>query len=117
MLKFLIDESTGKRLADFLKQKGFDAVFVADAIQGATDEQVLEFAEKQNRILITNDKDFGELIFRQKKLAHGIILLRLKNDSHKNRQEFVSLLLKTHQDKLNNSFVVLTEGKVRIRRI
>ena len=117
MPKFLIDESSGRKLFDFLKQNNYDILFVADILHGAADVQILEFAEKEKRIIITNDKDFGELIFRFKLPSHGVILLRIKEDFPETRQQFVSLLLEAHKDKLSNSFVVLTEGKIRIRKI
>jgi predicted nuclease of predicted toxin-antitoxin system len=76
-VKFLVDECTGKRLAKLLEKAGFDVVFVGDWKPSATDDEVLEKAEKDDRILITDDKDFGELIFRLGRPSKGVILLRL----------------------------------------
>lgn len=117
MLKFLVDESSGKKLFSFLLKNGFDVKFVTDIIPGASDKKVLEFAEKENRILITNDKDFGELIFRLNKPSSGVILLRLKNDSPKNRQKYIINLIEGLSSKLKSSFAVVTEGRTRIRKI
>jgi len=117
MLKFLIDESAGKKLYKFLLEKEFDTKFVTDAISRATDKEVLELAEKEGRILITNDKDFGELIFRSRKPSSGVILLRLKIDLPQKRQEYTLNLIETLSERLKLSFVVVTEGKVRVRKL
>jgi len=79
-VKFLVDECTGKRLAKLLEKAGFDVVFVGDWKPSATDDEVLEKAEKDDRILITDDKDFGELIFRLGRPLKGVILLRLSSN-------------------------------------
>lgn len=65
-MRFLVDESAGKKLADLLAQE-HDVIFVGDVFPSISDEKVLEIAKKQKRVLITDDKDFGELVFRLKK--------------------------------------------------
>lgn len=115
-LKFLIDESTGKKLFDFLSLKGFNVKFVTYVMPGASDEKILDFAEKEKSILITNDKDFGKLVFGLKKPTYGVILLRLKQDSQKNRQNYVSYLLDNFYNSLENRFIVVSEEKVRMRK-
>ena len=117
MLKFLIDESSGKRLAVFLIGERFDVKYVGDIMPTASDIEVLAFAKKEDRILITNDKDFGEFIFRLREHSSGIILLRLREDSPYQRQKYVHYLLNNLSEKLKSSFVVVTEGKIRVRKI
>ncbi|NOZ58334.1 MAG: hypothetical protein GXO66_01955, partial [Euryarchaeota archaeon] len=80
-------------------------------------EDVLKLAESEERILITNDKDFGELIYRLNKPSSGVILLRLKKDTPKARIEYVSSLLHSKAESLEGKFVVLTEMGYRIRKI
>ena len=115
MLKFLIDESSGKRLADFLKEKGFDTVYVGDWLRGANDENILQKSSQEDRILVTNDSDFGELIFRWKKPSSGIIFLRLMTDNPSNRLKVALFLIQTLNKKLKKRFIVASENKVRIR--
>ena len=117
MLKFLVDESAGGKLFKFLLKEGLDAKFVTDIIPAASDERVLELAEREERILITNDKDFGELIFRLNRPSSGVIFLRLKVDSPENRQRYVLHLIENLPEKLRFNFVVVTESKIRIKRI
>lgn len=116
-LKFLIDESSGFKLYKFLLEKGFDVKFVGNIMAGASDEEVLTFSEKEKRILITNDKDFGMLIFKLKKPSSGVILLRLRTDLPSQRQKYVYSTIKDLPNKLAFNFVVITEGQVRIKKI
>ncbi len=116
-IKFLVDESSGAKLFRFLLDKGFDTKFVTDIMPRAIDEVVLDLAQKEDRILITNDKDFGELVFRLNKASFGIILLRLKFDSAKNRQDHLNMILENFPDKLKSNFIVVVEGQIRIRKI
>lgn len=72
------------------------------------DETILKLAEKEGRILITNDKDFGELIFRQKRVSAGIVLIRMKEATGKQKAELIGKLITTCGDKLSGNFVVVT---------
>ena len=116
-IKFLVDESSGQKLFRFLLEKGFDTKFAGEIIPRAVDEVVLDLAQKEERILITNDKDFGELVFRFNKPSCGVILLRLKFDSARNRQEYLYMILSNFLDRLKDNFVIATEGQIRIRKI
>jgi predicted nuclease of predicted toxin-antitoxin system len=117
LVKFLVDESTGKKLCESLVESGYDAIYVGDVIPGSSDEDVLKLAESEERILITNDKDFGELVYRLNKPSSGVILLRLKKDTPKTRIEYVFSLLDNMVESLKGKFVVLTEMGYRIRKI
>lgn len=77
-IKFIADVNSEKPIIDFLSKKGYDVTWVADYNCIASDEDILMLANTQNRILLTNAKDFGELIFLQRKLSTGVILLRVK---------------------------------------
>ena len=84
-MKFLIDESVEKPIVDWLRDQKYDVMYVAESSSGITDEEVIKLANCESRILITNDKDFGELIFRQGRITQGILL----NASHKNVFELI----------------------------
>lgn len=70
-------------------------------------------ARSEKRILITNDKDFGELIFLQKRLSPGIILFRIKGQRTEVKVKLMRKLLLNYPDKLLNHFVIITERKLR----
>lgn len=63
-MRFLVDESTGAPVAAWLTSQGHDAVFAGAVLRGAPDEHLLAFSVETDRILITNDKDFGEWVIR-----------------------------------------------------
>lgn len=116
-LKFLVDESSGKKLTKFLIEKGYDAVFVADFMAGSANSEIIKKAENENRILITNDKDLGRIIFRLGRPSYGVILLRPRVDNPKARIELVNAILLSFPDKLKGYFIVATEDKIRIKEI
>ena len=117
MLKFLVDESSGKVLADALKNSGHDITYAGDSLIGMRDEDLLKLAQSERRILITNDKDFGELVFRQRKPSAGVILLRPKDDAPAARVSSILKVIGKMGPKLNRSFIVVSEDKFRIKRI
>lgn len=114
-MRFLVDESSGKRLHNLLKSAGHDSVFVGDSSQGLDDESVLRKSEKENRILITDDKDFGELIFKLKRPESGIILLRLSDTSSTTRLDSILYLLNHHHPEGN--FITVADDRVKIRKL
>ncbi len=114
-MKFLVDECTGKRLAKLLEKAGFDVVFVGDWKPSATDDEVLEKAEKEDRILITDDKDFGELIFRLGRPSKGVILLRLSTTDPMKRFQVLNDVLKLID--VRGKFVVVGDEAIRVRKI
>lgn len=107
-MRFLIDENLSKKLARFLNQLGHPTLRVRNINPGIDDDQVLELALLKDSILITSDKDFGELIFKEK-LAHcGVILLRLQDETPDNTIRAIRKLIPLF-DAYKNKFVVVTE--------
>lgn len=86
---------------------------VFDEARGMTDDEVLTKAFVENRILITNDKDFGEMIFRERRNHHGVIFMRLDDERAANKIEVLRRLLENYAEKLSEQLVVVTETKVR----
>jgi len=116
-MKFLVDESCEYPLVSFLRNLGFDILSVAEEFPSLEDKEVLKVAIKEKRIIITNDKDFGELIFYQKKKPQGVILFRLKEENARSKIKRLETILKRFKKKLKDRFVVVTPTKVRFRRI
>ena len=77
------------------------------------DEDFLKLATTEKRILITNDKDFGELTFLQKRLSTGIILIRVKGQKAQIKVKLIKKLLQNYSDKILGHFVVVTREKFR----
>ncbi len=113
-MRFLVDECTGPAVAQWLRLQDHDVVSVFDEIRGADDRNVIQKAYEQNRILITNDKDFGELVFREKKPHKGVILLRLEDERPANKIVVLQRLIEKYEKFLHGNFIVVTETTVRI---
>ena len=79
-MKFLVDECTGPAVARWLEQRGHDAFSVYDQARGIDDNRIIEIAQAEERILITNDRGFGEKVFRERCPHHGVVFLRLANE-------------------------------------
>lgn len=117
MATFLVDESCGRKLSVFLRKHGFDALFVGDIFPSTLDQDVLSYARTEQRVLITNDKDFGELLFRLRLPSAGVIFLRLQQDTVLHRQQVVLDVITKFSHELSTSFITVTEGKIRIRAL
>ena len=116
-MRFIVDECAGPTLAQWLIYHQHNVFSVYEEDRGLDDESVLKRAFTENRILITDDKDFGEMVFRQKKPHRGVILLRLENQRTENKIKVVKRLLEQYADQLVDNFVVVTETTVRIASI
>jgi predicted nuclease of predicted toxin-antitoxin system len=117
MHKFLIDESSGRKLFKFLSEKNYNVEYVGDVMCGADDLEILKYAENNKIILITNDKDFGELVFRMRRPSHGVIFLRLKNNIPFQRLKYLLYLFDNYSDKIEKNFIVVSESQIRIRSL
>jgi len=116
-MRFIVDECTGMAVAEHLRKSGHNVVVVAETMPQADDHTILTKAVNEGRVLITNDKDFGELIFRRGYSHHGVLLLRLQDDSAVNRVRVVKAVLDQYGDFLKMNFLVATERQVRIRHL
>lgn len=112
-MRFLVDECTGPRVAGWLRVEGHEVFSVFDEARGMADADILKMALGENRILITNDKDFGEMVFRERREHHGVIFLRLDDERAANKIEILRQLFANYADKLPEQFVTVTETRVR----
>jgi len=112
-MRFLIDECAGPAVARWLQALGHEVISIFEEAQGEADDKVLAWAVAEDRILITNDKDFGEMIFRERLKHRGVIFLRLSDERSANKIEILKHLLENYSEKLPNQFVTVTETKVR----
>lgn len=115
-MKFLLDESADSRLASYLTKYGHDVTAIArDYQQALPDQEVPSIAKREGRILIANDKDFGELIFRQHLFHSGVILFRLRTTVFATKLSRLDYVL-THYSNHFNKFLVVTDYDVRVRQ-
>ena len=107
-MKFVADENLGIRVPKYLKGLGFDIISVIVLAKGKPDVDILALANKQDRILITLDKDFGELLFKEKLIHSGVILLRLKDESVENKKKVLVKELKSKKN-FSGKFTVIRD--------
>ena len=115
-MRFLVDECTGSKVAHWLGEEGHEVFSVFDEARGLSDKQILEKAVAEDWLLVTNDKDFGEKIFREKIPHKGIILIRLDDERAEIKIKVLQRLLSTFGGSLKNQFIVVTEKSVRVAR-
>ncbi|MBI3353478.1 MAG: DUF5615 family PIN-like protein [Nitrospirae bacterium] len=113
VVRFIADVNVEKVIIDYLLENGHDVKWIPDYDCEISDEELLKLANAEKRILITNDKDFGELIFLQKRVAAGIILLRVKGQKAQDKVILIKKLLQNYSDKLLNHYIVITKKKIR----
>lgn len=116
-MRFLVDECTGPRVAQWLRACGHEVFSVFDEARGLQDVDVIRKAYADNWILITNDKDFGEKVYRERYPHHGIVLLRLDDERAVCKIDALHRLLDDHADRLAEQFVVVTDTQVRFARM
>ena len=115
-MKFLLDESTDRRLQAYLADLGHDVTAVAaDYPAGLSDARVLQLARRQKRVLITEDLDFGELVISRGVPHAGVILLRMRAQRLAPKQQALTRLLSTYAARLRQ-FIVFTNHRTRLRR-
>jgi predicted nuclease of predicted toxin-antitoxin system len=115
-MRFLVDECTGPAVARWLRERGHRVYSVYEEARGLEDEAIIQKAFDEEWIIVTNDKDFGEKVYRERRLHRGVVLLRLEDERTDNKIETIRRLLEDYSDQLADRFVVVTEARVRFAR-
>lgn len=115
-MRFLVDENTGVVVARWLRERNHEVFSVYEEARGTDDDTILQKAIDESWILITCDKDFGEKVYRERKLHRGVVLLRLDDERNANKINALQRLLDAYIEQLPNNFVVVTEQQVRFAR-
>ena len=115
-MRFLVDECTGPGVAEWLRGQSHEVFSVYDDARGMDDDDIIHKAFTENWILVTNDKDYGEKVFRERRSHHGVIFMRLEDERTAVKIETLRQLLANHADQLVERFVVVTETRIRFAR-
>ena len=113
--KFLSDESLGLKVAANLSDFGIDIIAVAQVSRGVSDAGVLSRANGEGRIVITTDKDFGYLVYKEKLATEGVILIRLREESVENLTASLLNFFSTHEGEIRGKFIVIKSTKIRVK--
>jgi predicted nuclease of predicted toxin-antitoxin system len=114
-LRFTADEGLDRQIVERLRSDGHEVLYVAELDPGIGDELVLEMATAAGALLLTADKDFGELIFRQRRASNGVCLIRLAGLDPLRKAEIVSVAIRGHGSQMAGAFTVISSTNVRIR--
>lgn len=115
-MKIVADESVDYGIIDALRKNGYEILAIEDLYKGSADEEVLSISLKESSILITEDKDFGELVYRLKKAHIGIILIRLSGLDPEMKKKIVLKSFSENISEMKNSFSVISHNQTRIRK-
>lgn len=115
-MKLLADEGVDAAIVHRLRTDGHQVVYVAEGTASVPDGTVLDQANATRAILITTDRDFGELVFRQRRATHGVVLIRLAGLSGSHKAGIVAEALRKHGHEMPNAFTVVSPGMVRVRQ-
>jgi predicted nuclease of predicted toxin-antitoxin system len=111
---FLADESCDFAAVRALRQHGYDVAAVAEWIGGASDDEVMRMALTSGRILLTEDKDFGQLVYANGQASRGVPLIRFPSRARSQLGPTVVAAVEQAGERLFGSFVVVQPGRVRI---
>jgi predicted nuclease of predicted toxin-antitoxin system len=115
-LKFVADENVDALIVAEVRAMGHEVWSVAEQTSGVADEDVLQRASQRDAILVTADKDFGEMVFRQRRASTGVLLLRLGGLPSEAKARLVIDTLTEHGERLIFAFSVLAPQALRIRK-
>jgi len=114
-VRFLADENVEQPIVDALREAGHDVICVGEVAPGAADRDVLELANAQSRLLLTNDKDFGELSYREGLVSTGVVLLRFQTEDGSRKAALLLDALADAVDRFTGHFAVVAEDRARLR--
>ncbi len=114
-MRILADENVASAVVAGLRASGFDVLSVKESMKSSSDAAILERAKAEDRVLVTHDKDFGELAFRARLPAQsGVVLFRLSGaDPETDNRRMLSVL--QSRDDWSGRFSVVTEDRIRMR--
>ncbi len=116
-LSLLADENIDQRLVSSLRLAGISVYSVAELSPGITDEEVMKLSENLGALILTDEKDFGEIVFRKQRSCRGIVLLRLTGVDYSRKADHVIQVIDRYGSEMIGKFVVITAERVRMRKL
>ncbi len=113
-MNFLADESCAGPVIRALREAGHDVVAISEVAAGTADDEVLERALNEKRVLITEDRDFGELVYARGRSSTGVILVRFPSRARRAKPPTVVEAVAKLGARLYDSFTVIEPGRVRV---
>ncbi len=114
-MKLVADESVDRQIVERLRRDGHDVLYVSELSPSISDDAVLDQANAIRAVLITADKDFGELVYRRGQIHAGVVLIRLAGAPPEAKAGIVSSAIRDHSAALADAFSVVAHTTVRTR--
>jgi predicted nuclease of predicted toxin-antitoxin system len=114
-VRWLADECIAASLVASLRQSGHDVLYVTEYAAGLHDANVVDLAMREQRLLLTEDKDFGDLVFRRGRAAAGIVLMRIASENPRLQAKRLATAIDQYGDRLFGQYLVIEEGRFRSR--
>jgi predicted nuclease of predicted toxin-antitoxin system len=115
-MKIVADENVALPIVTRLRQEGHEVMYIAEMAPSIVDEAVLDAATQGDALLLTDDKDFGDLVYRQHYQTLGVLPMRLAKLSNGKKADVIIRVLSQYSQQLIRSFTVVMPGSVRIRK-
>lgn len=114
-MRWLCDECVDAMLVEHLRRAGHDVVFAVEGARGAADDEIADLAARERRLLLTEDKDFGELAFRVRAAVPGLVLLRIDPRQRELKWHRLEAAITHFVEKLMGKYTVVEEARFRTR--
>ncbi|MDA8337366.1 MAG: DUF5615 family PIN-like protein [Peptococcaceae bacterium] len=116
-MRVVLDENIAKSVVERLRLDGHTVFHVKEISPGISDQQVIDVAMRESAVIVTEDKDFGDLVFRQNKPVSGVILVRLPGMPSFYKAEMIATVISRYSTKLVDRFSVISRDGLRIRKL
>jgi len=113
-VRFLADESCDFAVVRALRAAGHDVTAISEFSAGVADDVVIEISVRESRILLTEDKDFGQLVYASSRMNVGVVLMRFPGTERATLCRTISDLVRQKDERLMGRFVVVQPGRIRI---
>jgi predicted nuclease of predicted toxin-antitoxin system len=116
-LKILADECCQSAIVAALRSDGHDVQYAAEDFPSTPDQDLLSRAFKDERIILTEDRDFCELVFLNKRPTYGIVLIRINQAKRQERIVRLREVFTNHSAELPHAMVTVTLTNIRVRSL
>ena len=116
-MRFLADESCDGIVVKKLRELGYDVSYIAEIASGIEDDEILQKALDEERLLLTEDRDFCELVFRDEHPTYGIVLIRIPAKERLRKEDRIETLVNDYSQELTGAMTTLTIANIRVRHL
>jgi predicted nuclease of predicted toxin-antitoxin system len=114
-VRWIADECVSPSIVARLRDSGHDVLYIADIAPGTSDSDIVERADQERRLLLTEDKDFGELVFRWRRAVPGIVLLRIVPERRGQKWTRLAAAIGRYGETLLGRYTVVEDDRIRSR--